>query len=187
MRKVRLFVSSSPDLVAEREVVSQVVAQLPLTIGWQIDHTPLPGEGAPAGDARAAACDLYVMLVGQDFAAPMGAELARATRAERQRLYYRKLCAPSPSAQDAVRRVRAEWRSFSTLDALRRWFQHDLLQALLRRAEELGLDMVELERLLSLAQEETGALQGPPEPGAERGEAGRSGIILGREVWEGER
>jgi hypothetical protein len=183
MRKVRLFVSSSPDLVLEREAVGQVVAQLPLTVGWQIDHTPLPGEAMAGQEMRAAVADVYVLLLGQDFSAPVGAELAQAERGTAQRFYYRKDCAPSPSVQDALRRLRGAWRSFAAVDTLRRWFQRDVLQALLRRAEHLGLDMVELEHLLKLAQEEVAAAQAP---GAQRGEAGRSGIILGREIWEGD-
>jgi hypothetical protein len=187
VRPIRLFVSSSPDLAIEREALGQVVAELPLTIGWQIDHTPLPGEGVVGEARRASACDLYVLLLGHDFAAPMGAELSSAQAAGRQPMAYRKQCTPSPSMRDAVRRLRVSTRSFTAVDALRRWAQHDLLQALLGRAEELGLDMDELERLLKLAQEATAALRGADGPGAQRGEAGRSGVILGREIWEEER
>ena len=185
-KPIHLFVSSSPDLQPEREVVGQIVAQLPLTLGWQIDHTPMPGDSSISDIARVAVCDLYVLILGQDFAAPMGAELGQALNLGRKPLAYRKKCSLSPSSQDAVRRLDIEWRPFSSPDLLRVWLTRDLLQALLQQAMALGLDLHELEEQLKLAQEE--ADRASPQRGTERrrGEAGRSGVILGREVWEGE-
>ena len=185
MRKpIHLFVSSSPDLQLERDVVGQVVAELPLMLGWQIDHTPLPGELARDDLLRVAQCDLCAVILGQDFAAPMGAELQRAFLVGKRPLAYRKRCTLSPSSQDAVRRLDVRWRTFSAPDALRTWFARDLLQALLKQAVSLGLDLVELERLLGLAQNEADQLEQGHRAERRRGEAGRSGVILGREVWE---
>lgn len=186
-RPIHLFVSSSPELQPEREVAGQVVAELPLTIGWQIGHTPQPGEDTSEDLSRAASCDLYVLILGHDFAAPMGAELRQAQGAGCPLMAYRKRCTRSPSSQDATRRLALEWRTFSELHVLRTLLRRDLLRALLLRASPFGLDMDELERLLKLAEEEAGLRrgQGTDEPG--RGEAGRSGVILGREIWEEER
>ena len=186
-KAIHLFVSSSPELQSEREVVAQIVARLPLTLGWQIDHTPMPGESAGDHLSRVAASDLYVLLLGQDFAAPMGAELRQAQGVARQILAYRKRCTQSPSSQEAERRLQVDWRVFSTPEALRVWVRRDLLQALLRQVTALGLDMAELERLLASAQEEAERFERARESGRPRGEAGRSGVILGREVWENER
>ena len=174
---IHLFVSSSHDLQMERDVLGQVVAEVPLTLGWQIAHTP-------ADDmARVRQCDLYVLLLGQDFSAPMGAELQQAQAIGRRPLAYRKRCTRSPSSQDAIRRLDVAWRSFSTLHALRTLLSRDLLQALLQRAVRLGLDLAELERLLARAQDEADKLEGS-QLSRRRGEAGESGVILGREVWE---
>ena len=185
LKSIHLFVSSSPELQAEREVVGQVVATLPLTLGWQIDHTPMPGEWAADGLAHVTQCDLYVLILGQDFAAPMGAELRQALRIGRQPIAYRKRCSLSPSSQDAVRRLGIEWRVFSEPDVLRAWFTRDLLASLLRQATALGLDLTELERLLKLAQDDIDRAEGERGTRRGRGEAGRSGVILGREIWEG--
>jgi hypothetical protein len=184
-KPIRLYVSSSPGLQLEREVVGRIVAWLPLTLGWQIDHTPLPGDHARDSLARVTACDLYLLILGHDFAAPMGAELRHALRVGRQPLAFRKKCTRSPSSQDAVRRMELEWRPFADLDTLRVWVTRDLLQFLLRQATVLGLDMSELEHLLGLAQEEAEHLSGARQAGRRHGEAGKSGVILGREVWEG--
>ena len=45
-RAVRLFISSSPDLTAEREALGRAVAALPVSVGWEIKHTPRVGEDA---------------------------------------------------------------------------------------------------------------------------------------------
>lgn len=184
-KPVYLYVSSSPGLQLEREVVGRVVARLPLTLGWEIDHTPLPGDPARDSLARVTACDLYLLILGHDFAAPMGAELRHALSVGRQPLAFRKKCTQSPSSQDVVRRMELEWRTFANLDTLRVWVARDLLQALLRQATVLGLDLNELERLLGLAQEEAEHLSWVRQAGRRKGEAGKSGVILGREVWEG--
>jgi hypothetical protein len=186
-RPIHLFVSSSAELQLEREVVGQTVAQLPLTIGWQIDHTPQPGAPAAEDLSRVASSDLYVLILGHDFSAPMGAELRQLQQqAGRQPLLYRKRCTRSPSSQDAVRRLELDWRTFLDPDELRALLRRDLLRALLQRAGEVGLDMHELEQLLQLAEKESGEREKRTAEGSGRGEAGRSGVILGREIWEEE-
>ena len=183
-RSIHLFVSSSPELQPEREVVGQVVAELPLDTGWEIAHTRQPGEGAGQELSRVASCDLYVLVLGHDYAAPMGAEYRQAQAAGCAVMAYRKECTRSPSALEAVRRLDLAWRAFSGPGELRGLLRQDLLEALLREAIRLGLAMDELERLLRLEVGAKPTREGE-EPG--RGEAGRSGVILGREIWEEER
>lgn len=180
---VRIAVSSSPDLYAERELVNQVIAELPLTIGWRIEHSPLSGK--PMSSTDMARTDLFVLMLGSDFAAPMGAELAQAGAARRDILAYRKKCSRSPAAQDAVRREDVDWRGFAHLAEFRTLFMRHLLRVVLRRALELGLDLGEIERLSQLSQHIEGAEEGLPD-GLERREAGHSGVILGREIWHKE-
>jgi hypothetical protein len=181
---IRLFVSSSPELYAEREVVGQVVATLPLTIGWRIDHTPLPGEPGADVVSLVTQCDLYAVILGQDFAAPMGAEVRSAIAASKSPLAFQKRCTHSPSSQDAIRHLNLEWRVFLTLAELRPMFTRDLLHAVLQRSTELGLELAELEGLLALAKQVDRELEKGKHPGRERGDAGKSGVILGREIWE---
>ena len=194
---IHLFVSSSPDLQAEREIIGQVVATLPqnvphLAIGWRIGHTPMPETEvplpAPAGDriVRVEECDLYVLILGHDFAAPMGSELRQATSCGLEPLAFRKKCTNSPSAQDAIRRLNVEWRVFDTPGQLRQLFTQDLIQALIQRATELGLDLKDLESLMEVDKLIVSQAGKRTEEEAEphRRDAGRSGVILGREVWE---
>jgi len=182
-RPIRLFVSSSPELYAEREIVGEVIAALPLTIGWRIGHTSIPGETARGEVASVDQCDLYALVLGQDFAAPMGVELRQATAIGRTPLAFRGKAAYSPSAQDAIRRLSLGWREFSTPGEFRASFERALMRAVIRQAVQLGLELNELERLIELSQEAERTAS-EAQPGRRHGDAGRSGVILGREVWE---
>lgn len=194
-KPIHLYVSSSPDLSVEREVIAQIVAALPLTIGWRIGHSPLPGQLGDEGVVRVEECDLYVLLLGHDFAAPMGQELRLARALGRAPFAaYRYQCTLSPSAQDAVRTLDLTWQPFSSLASLRAMFRRDLLEAVLKQATTLGLALGEVQRLIEQARLADQAREGDASRGAtsteqvdpRRAEAGRSGRILGREVWEAE-
>ena len=184
---IYLYVSSSSGLYAERETVGQVIAELPLTIGWRIDHTPLPGVVRRDTGVHTEGCDIYALILGSDFSAPMGAELRQALLGGRVPLAFRKECTRSPSAQDALRRAETEWHTFPTMEAFRRLFAEELLRVLLRRAVELGLELDEVERLTELARG-TGGTKAEQTTVSRRvplvGDVDRGGVILGREVWQ---
>jgi len=175
---IRLFVSSSPDLEAEREVVGQVVAGLPIRLGWEIRHTPKPGEAlAPALEAVEAA-HLYVFILGMDYAAPMGLEWGRAVRARKRTLVFVKEVPHSPAAALWLSEhgAKVERIAFDSLAAFRHAFERHLIQALLDLAETLRLHLDEIEGLtarMKALEEES-----PQAPAVARG-ADRSAIILG--------
>ena len=181
---IHLYVSSSPELAAEREAIGQVVAELPMTIGWRIGHSLLSGQAGPATATEIARIDLFVLVLGHDFAAPMGAELLQAA-AGRQVLAFRKACSYSPSAQDAARKRELDWHVFADASEFRPLFSQTLLHTVLRRATELGLELAEIERLTRLSQDADGRETGAPTE-LDRREAGHGGVILGREIWQGE-
>jgi hypothetical protein len=195
---IHLYVSSSSELVAEREAIGQIVAGLPVTLGWQISHTPL--SSSPAQDASAMLgtaelgmliedCDLYALVLGQDLTAPMGFEvrsaLARSRRPKGAHLLgaYRKECTRSPSARDAVRTLEVSWQPYSNLAAFGAEFRRDLLRTLLDVGPSLGLVLVDMAFLLKSQQAEGKESEGI---GRDVGQdhAGHSGRILGREVWQ---
>jgi hypothetical protein len=182
-RPIHLFVSSSPGLYPEREIIGEVIAGLPLTIGWRIDHSPIPGEEGRQSVAEAAESDLYVLVLGHDFAAPMGAELRQAVSTGKRPLGFQKKCSHSPSAEEAARQLDVAWQSYASLPEFRSLLEKELLASLLQRAGQLRLELNEIE---SLSERSRAAKQEPAASQGERhrGDAGRSGVILGREVWE---
>lgn len=175
-RPVRIFVSCSPNLAVEREIVGQVIATLPISVGWEVHYTPLPGENSNVSFERIAQSDMFLTLLGHDFAAPMGFEWSEALRLNQLPLAYRKNAAHAPSAQMHLRESRVSWRDFQTAPELREMLTQRLAQILLDRGEHFGLHLSEVEGLLVLLRSEDKA---SPEAESRTG-AGRSGIILGR-------
>jgi hypothetical protein len=197
---IHLYVSSSSELAAEREAVGQIVAALPVTLGWQISHTPLSISSAQDASAlpgnaelgmRIEACDLYALILGRDLTAPMGFEvrsaLARGQRPGGGHLLgaYRRECTRSPSARDAVRTLEVKWKPYSNLAAFSAEFRRDLVRMLLDLGPSLGLVLGDVALLLRSQQRE-GAESECIDGDVGKDHAGHSGRILGREVWHAE-
>jgi hypothetical protein len=174
---IRLFISSSPDLAPEREALGQAVAGLPISAGWEIKHTPRPGEDVHESLAFIDRCDLYLVVLGADFAAPMGLEWRGARGVGTPLLAYRKRVLQSPSAQQLLRQSSVSWTEFESPQALKAHVIQALARMLLDRSEQFGLHLGDVEGLLALA--ETGEAETPTEPDQRRG-AGRGGVILDR-------
>jgi hypothetical protein len=196
---IHLYVSISSELVAEREAIGQVVASLPMTLGWQISYTPLSSIGADESSAllgnaelgrRIEEYDLYALVLGRDLTAPMGFEvrsaLARGKRPKGGGHFlgaYRKECTRSPSARDAVRTLEVSWQPYSSLAAFVEAFRRDLLRTLLDVGPSLGLVLVDIALLMRRQRKEGEESAGADQDGAQD-HAGHSGRILGREVWQ---
>ena len=174
---IRLFVSSSPDLAQERESLGQAVAELPISVGSEIKHTPRPGEDAGEAVAFLERCDLYLVVLGADFAAPMGLEWLRAQGTAKPVLAYRKRVLHSPSAQKLLREWDVAWKEFDSPQELKAHATQALAQAVLDRGEQFGLHVDDVEGLLALVEAEEE--ETPAEPDRRRG-AGRGAVILGQ-------
>ena len=176
-RPIRLFVSSSPDLAPEREVLGQAVAELPISSGWEIKHTSRPNEGIQGSLDFIQRCDLFILILGADFAAPMGLEWQEVQGIGKPVLAYRKRVLRSPSAQQMLREARLARGEIESAQELKAQVIRDLAQTLLDRSEQLGFDLGDVEGLLGLVQVEEE--KAPGEPDRRRG-AGRGGVILDR-------
>jgi hypothetical protein len=176
---IHLFISSSPDLVAEREALGQAVAELPISVGVEIMHTR-PGETADIGEALAfiAQSDLYVIVLGADFAAPMGIEWQRTQDARKPTLAYTKRELHSPSAQKLLRETSVVWTPFESPQELKAHATQALAQMLFDQNEAFGLHVDDIDGLLAVLGEKDGEPSDKPD---RREGAGRGGIILGRE------
>src|SRR5688572_5979206 len=103
MDRARLYVSISPDLGAEREVIGRAVAGLPVDVGWEVAYTPGPLDPAPPDPLTAAQADVYIIALGTDIRAPMGVEWGAVRRARRPALAWLKDVIHTPAAQDFVK------------------------------------------------------------------------------------
>jgi hypothetical protein len=159
-------------------MVGQIVADLPVEVGWEIKHTVGPGEDDREALTFVERCDFYLLVLGGDFAAPMGVELRKAQRQGRRVLAYRKDVPHSPSAQRLLRQTDLAWTTFQTLLELKREVSRALAKAILDQGERFGLHVNEVQALLEITESEKEEEE-PGEIDRRRG-AGRGGVILGR-------
>jgi hypothetical protein len=153
-----------------------------VTIGWRIGHTPRPETADQEHALWVEECDIYAIILGQDFSAPMGDELRKALNKGIRPLAYHKRLTPSPSALNTLHHVPLEWYRFTAPQQFRSRFTRDLLRSLIDQAKELGLNLGDLAGMMHLLEPEKAAP--PPVTDPKLGDAGQGGVILGREVLE---
>ena len=118
-----------------------------------------------------------MIVLGADFAAPMGLEWQRAQSALRPTLAYAKRELRSPSAQHLLRESSAAWTPFDSPQELGKKATQALAQALLDQGEMFGLYVDDIDGLLALLGKASKESTDKPD----RRGGGRSGVILGRE------
>jgi hypothetical protein len=162
--------------MAEREAVGQAAAEMPVLVGWEIKHTPGPRDDAGEALEFVSVADLFVVVLGADFAAPMGLEWELAGGRMPDLMTYRKRVMTSPSAQSFLRRSSVDWVLFDEVGAFKARLASDLGRAILDRAEQFGLHLGEVEALMKrlAADKEPADAEPDDRRGAERG-----GVILG--------
>jgi hypothetical protein len=158
--------------------LGQAVAELPVSLGLEIKHTPDAGGEVQQALAFIAHCHVYLMVLGADFAAPMGLEWERALKTNRLVLAYRKDGRHSPSARSLLRRSQVAWTEFQSPRELKGRVTRALAQLLLDRGERFGLHLKDVEGLLLEAVQEKE--ETPVDPTRHHG-AGHGGVILGRD------
>ncbi|MCS7221497.1 MAG: hypothetical protein RML36_10815 [Anaerolineae bacterium] len=180
--RFHLFVSAGPDLELEREVIGRVVAQLPIQLGWEIKRTPPPGEPRPADLTGVMQCDLFVFLMGQDIAAPVGIEWEAARRSGRRVAPLLRKGRRTPAAALFLREVQIEWQVFESAMELEKLVRAALVDVLLERAADFRLTPDEWEALNRIRQAEREGKSRREEQAEvilEPAGAGGGGIILG--------
>lgn len=172
---LRLFVSATSDLEAERAAIGKAIAQLPVQIGIEIRRTPLTGASIETIHEMIANVDRFYFLMGRDISAPAGAEWFLAWKLQRSVLAMRNNSLPTPAAQEFVRAVPLKWTTFRGSSDLVRIVTLDIVHILRHPTNRYGLNVTELE-LLSTHAERIKKL--PVKVGAELGGAEGGGVLL---------
>jgi hypothetical protein len=172
---LRLFVSATNDLEAERAVIGHAIAQLPVQIGIEIRRTPVQGASHETIFELISNVDRFYFLMGDDITAPSGAEWFTAWKLERSILPLRRIRHLTPAAQDFMRLYPGKWSSFQTASELARIVTLDLIQILHHPTNRYGLSVTELERL-NLHAQRTRTAQSARLPEAGGAEGG--GVLL---------
>ena len=172
--RLRLFLSAATDLEAEHEAIGQAVAQIPVpSLGWAIGRTPRQGEAQFVAWDDIASTDFFVLHLGRDVRAPVGAELWAARRASKPVLAYRKNVRRTQAAQAFVRHAALEWTAYDAPRQAARLVQIALVEAILSRGPVPPVERNTLRGFLE--QLRHGELE---TPSLEEGGADGGGVIL---------
>jgi hypothetical protein len=148
--KVMLYISAMQDLEIERDTLSRAVVEIPVSIGWQIDLTPIRGE--PPNLELVKNSDIHIIVFGCDIRAPFGLEWHTSRRAnKRTRLFLKKGILRTPAAQAFLQNVKntSDWHLFSDSSHLRHQALLVLSEFLIDQAVHYPLDPQEYENLIS--------------------------------------
>ncbi len=178
---LRLFVSATTDLDAERAAIGRAIAGLPVQIAIEIRRTP--AAGAPIDDIheRIGNVDRVYFLFGADITAPAGAEWFLAWKLERSVMALRRRPQSThltPAGHDFVRAAFVRWTPFGDAVEASRLVALDVIGILLHPANRYGLSVLDLEQLSAhrenLKRQAPPAASRPTEPGGAQG----GGVLL---------
>ncbi len=152
--KLRIFVSATADLEAERGIIARTLADLPLRVGAEIRRCPPEGVSYETLFELISNVDRVYFLLGQDITAPAGAEWDLAIELERPILALRAARRLTPAAQQFLRLAFHQvtptaWKIFHSDAELARFVTLDLIDIFLHPANRYGLsveEVVELEQ-----------------------------------------
>jgi hypothetical protein len=115
-----LYISAADDLQSERDLLSRIVTEIPVTLGWQINFSPL-GEKILLEKAIIEA-NLHMLVLGSDIRAPIGYEWHLSRNLNRKpKLFLKNGIARTPAAVDFQRSLSkfTKWQTFQSLSDLR--------------------------------------------------------------------
>lgn len=170
---LRLFVSATNDLEAERGIIATTLASLPAHNRVEIRRTPATGDTYDNIFENIANCDRVFFLFGQDITAPAGQEWYLALDLERRIIPLRKQAHLTPAGRSFLHGTHLRWEVFHSPGDLERKVGSVLIKTLLHPRNRYGLTWAErgllrAHRFLAPAAEEA-----PDPAGAEGG-----GVLL---------
>ncbi|NOX62405.1 MAG: hypothetical protein GXP42_10760 [Chloroflexi bacterium] len=181
---LRIFVSATADLEAERAVIGKTVAELPIQLRTEIRRYPREGTSYETLFELIANVDRVYFLLGGDITAPSGSEWDLAMQLERPLLALRKPGPLTPAAREFLRNTSfqvaaQEWRFFRSDAELARIIALDLADMLLHPLNRYGLSVADMEAVSVWRKRWQAAA--PDEPSSdEPGGAEGSAVILGK-------
>ena len=175
-----LYISAADDLQSERDLLSRIVTEIPVTLGWQINFSPL-GEKILLEKAIIEA-NLHMLVLGSDIRAPIGYEWHLSRNLNRKpKLFLKNGIARTPAAVDFQRSLSkfTKWQTFQSLSDLRVAALSYISQFILDRAHYFDLGTNERDHLSDFLEQldETDT----DEIDLSKGVAGENSVILSRD------
>ncbi|MHB0858971.1 MAG: hypothetical protein ACYC5M_15570 [Anaerolineae bacterium] len=178
-----LYVSASPEMDAECELLGQLLAEMPATIRWIIRRTPKPQEVTQPDIEGLRASHFYVILLGMDLMAPVGVEWMAAQAVGLPSFAYHNVSVPpSPATAHFVRNAGIPWQHYETPAEFARHLEKALIERLIQGTPGYGLDLPDIEelsrRLAGLEDKAESSSAGDRRGSEDRRGAGHGGVIL---------
>ncbi len=136
---LRLFISATADLEAERSIIATTLASLPAHNRVEIRRTPVHGDTYANIFENIANCDRVFFLLGQDITAPAGQEWYLALELERHIIPLRKEGPMTPAGRSFLHGTHHSWQLFRTANTLERIVGTQLVRILLHPRNRYGL------------------------------------------------
>lgn len=140
---LRLFISATTDMEAERSVIATTLASLPAHNKVEIRRTPARGDTYDNIFELIANCDRVFFLMGQDITAPAGQEWYLALDLERHVIPLRKDVTLTPAGRSFIHGTHISWRIFRDARELEQIVGTMLIEILLHPRNRYGLTLAE--------------------------------------------
>lgn len=172
----KLFISAASDLPDERELVGHLVTEIPVTLGWQLNLTPM-GKNAENKDLILDA-DYHLIIFGEDIRAPIGYEWHISRSAGRTPLFIIKTNIPRTIAGgDFLRRIsHYPSKKYTSLAEFRKLVLTKIAQHIIKYADLFEIKSLELKNVSNFIDELEDV-----EPNLLDNVTGEDSIILTRE------
>lgn len=181
---LRLFVSATRDLEAQRAAIGRALADLPVRVTIEIRRTPARGASYETIFDLIANCDRMYFILGRDISAPSGTEWDIAHQLGVPIVRLRRRGPMTPAAQTFLHLAGDQWHTFTSDEELVRLITLDVIDVLLHPENRYGLGVDEIARLVEYRKRFSPKPFVEGEPGGAEG----GGILLDdrrREPLEG--
>jgi hypothetical protein len=174
---IQLYISAANDLTSERELIGQMVTEIPVTLGWQINFSPV---GKNLGNEKLVLeADYHLIIFGEDIRAPIGYEwhLSR-TMGRRPPFIFKANTPRTIAGRDFLKKISSypKLLSYNTHAELRKLVLTQIGQHIIEHADHYaikGLEYDEISKFIENLEE--------IEPNILDNVTGEDSIILTRE------
>ena len=149
---LRIFVSATNDLEAQRAIIGKALADLPVQIRAEIRRTPASGAKNDDVYELIANVDRVYFLLGRDISAPAGAEWHLARDLDRTIVPFYNGARLSPAAQQFKQNSLVQWQEFNSSAHLAALATVDLIKTLDHPQNRYGLTVTEADVLRTHAK-----------------------------------
>ena len=178
-KELTLYISAGPEMDDECELLGRVLARMPHGVKWVIKRTPGPFEDGTPDRQALQTSSFYLILLGMDIYAPMGVEWQLAQGSGAFVMAYRNSNAlPSPAAAHFAHNTGLVWDYYATAEELTVKFERRLVEQLISGTPGYGLELEDIEALLTLRKQIQERDGNPEETSDDRRGAGYGGVIL---------